>query len=564
MIDKLKKDPYLLVVMVIALALSWSVFVPGIFSTHDNINILRIEGMTECLKDLQIPCRVAPNLGLGYGTPVFNYLAPLPFYIGGVVNLLLQNSALALRVLFLIPILGAAFYMYRLGELIWKNTNAGLLSAVFYISAPFMAMTLFVRGSLGEGWMMMLVPACLYYILKLAEKTSVKNSLILSIFIALLLLSHLFSLVVFILLGVFSLLLLLQKKDLRFLKFIGVSFFIGILIPCFYLVPAILETDLVHFETIMSGSNTYPEQFKGLKKLLIDRSWGYGVPTREIPGLQQDQLSYQVGLLPLLLALITFVWVLIKNGRSKLIALFLLVSFFISLFLITSRSQFIWANLQPLHFLQFPWRFLSIVIFSLSLLAGGVVAFIRGNKMNFIPWLIILITLGLNIFYFKPVEFLDAPITQDQKIQWQKVYPHAMDYLPKHTYKNPLESPRQPYEVIFGESQITNFKQSSDLVKFNAKTDGFTIIRISKFYFDGWKIFVDGKEIEVNPNNELGLITFALDPGAHQVEIKLTNTVTRNLANGLSIFGLALLFVLSLTQFKKTRRWMLYYIKGVN
>src|SRR3989344_1329333 len=59
----------------------------GYFNMHDDLQMMRQLEMEKCFLDLQIPCRWVPDMGYGYGYPLFNYYPPLPYLIGQVVRL---------------------------------------------------------------------------------------------------------------------------------------------------------------------------------------------------------------------------------------------------------------------------------------------------------------------------------------------------------------------------------------------------------------------------------------------------------------------------------------------
>jgi hypothetical protein len=40
-----------------------SLFRPGTFAMHDDMQALRVSEMVKCLKDFQIPCRWVPSMG---------------------------------------------------------------------------------------------------------------------------------------------------------------------------------------------------------------------------------------------------------------------------------------------------------------------------------------------------------------------------------------------------------------------------------------------------------------------------------------------------------------------
>ena len=56
---------------------------PGMYwNMHDDMQMIRQFEMEKCFQDRQIPCRWAPDVGYGYGLPLFNYYPPLPYLIG--------------------------------------------------------------------------------------------------------------------------------------------------------------------------------------------------------------------------------------------------------------------------------------------------------------------------------------------------------------------------------------------------------------------------------------------------------------------------------------------------
>ena len=69
--------PVLLLVLIIP---TFSFLIkPGLYwNMHDDMQLVRQLEMDKCLKDGQIPCRWTPDLGYGYGYPLFNFYPPLP------------------------------------------------------------------------------------------------------------------------------------------------------------------------------------------------------------------------------------------------------------------------------------------------------------------------------------------------------------------------------------------------------------------------------------------------------------------------------------------------------
>ena len=76
----MKKD--LLVLILICLPAFALLFQRGYFSMHDDLQATRQLELNKCFVDGQVPCRWVPDLGYGFGYPLFNYYPSLPYLIG--------------------------------------------------------------------------------------------------------------------------------------------------------------------------------------------------------------------------------------------------------------------------------------------------------------------------------------------------------------------------------------------------------------------------------------------------------------------------------------------------
>ena len=94
-ITKLLKDKsskgklfVLIVILIIIFPVIFRLIRPGFYSMYDDMQVIRLQQMDVCVRDGQIPCRWVPDLGLGYGYPLYQYYAPLPYYFMETVHLL--------------------------------------------------------------------------------------------------------------------------------------------------------------------------------------------------------------------------------------------------------------------------------------------------------------------------------------------------------------------------------------------------------------------------------------------------------------------------------------------
>lgn len=569
MLNLIKSHKEFMIGLMLTLSPLWPLAAAPFFSHHDDVQIIRLYEMDKCIKDGQIPCRWVPDLGGLYGYPIFNYYAPLPYYFGELFYLITNNLILSVKVMFATAFLGSFLFMYLLARKFWGPWG-GSLSGIFYSFAPYHAVNLYVRGAMGELWALMVFPAIFWSFLRLKEKTNIANLILCTIFIALLLISHNLSAMLFIPVTlIWILILFMQVKLKKFIWYSLSSILLGICISAFYFVPMILEKNLVHVDTTTFGYFSYTEHFKGFRKLILDRSWGWGSSIREVPGGEKDGLSFQIGWVHLLGWLISLY--LVKrfwDSKRSLSYIIIFSSFFIllSMFMINPRSEFIWKAIEPLKFLQFPWRFLLIVIFFISFVSGSVaIGFVKNKK--YIIMALIFAVVVLNFAYFRPEKFIytsDGDLLSGKN--WDRQIKRSIfDYLPIFAKEPPAELAKVRYEILTGETKISDFKEGTNWFKFKAEVESHSIIRLSQYNFPEWKIFVDGKEITFEyKDNTLGLMTFILGIGQHNVEGRLFDTPIRSIGNLLTLVGFGSVTFLFVLQFKTVRKWILYYRKGIN
>ena len=180
-----------------------------------------------------------------------------------------------------------------------------------------------------------------------------------------------------------------------------------------------------------------------------------------------------------------------------------------------------------------------IVSFLLSL-ATGAIAYLLKNKKA-IVYLILSITSLLFLFYspfFKPKNWLE--ITDTEKFSgdaWKLQQTISiLDYLPIFAKNAPSEmAPEEPiFEGVVLDKEIgTNWQRWS----VSSEKD-LTLVVLPVFYFPNWVVKVDGKSVDVSAYGDLGLVSFNMGKGTHEVYAKLSDTPIRSFSNLVSIGSL--------------------------
>jgi len=567
--------------LLLTTGLLWPLFVAPFFTHHDDVQVIRTHQMVKCFYDLQLPCRWVPDLGGLYGYPIFNYYAPLPYYISGFVFLITGSYLFSAKFLFAAAFVLSYIFMFLLGRKLWGNWG-GMISATLYSFAPYHALDMYVRGAMGELWGLVFFPAVLWALFRIYERRSIINISILGVTFGLLILSHNLSAMIFF--GVVLLLLLFllifgnlktKKEKFYLLLYSLLGIGLGFLLSAFYFIPALIEKDLVHVETTTYGYFSYTEHFKGLRKVLLDNSWGWGASVREIPGGERDGMSFQIGWIHIFFVMLGLIAAFIFRKKEKYVSL--LISLFfglmvLSIFMINPRSEFLWQLFEPLKFLQFPWRFLMLVIFFGSIIGGAVSLLVEKGEYVFRfnkKWLYILLLAPIvlfNFMYFQPEKFIytdDATLLSGK--DWDKQIKRSIfDYLPKSAKEPPAALAITDYEVLTPKPvNVDAFYEGTNWFSMNVTTSDHTIIRFSQYYFPGWQIYVNGTPVSINADNNLGLMTVTVGAGEFKIDGRLYNTAPRVFGNVISIIGVLLLGGIFVLSNGRAKKWFGYYLRSV-
>lgn len=545
----LSSKAYLLLILAFSILITWPLFIPGFFFHHDDLQVMRIFEMRICLQDLQVPCRWVPDMGYGNGFPLFNYYSALPYYMGAFLSYFLGliNSA---KALFFIPLVLGGISMFFLGQKLFGK-EAGFLVGVLYLFAPYRALDSYVRGAVAESFALALIPLVFYFSLKIIEKPTRINLVLGSLSLAGFLLSHNIMTMFFMPFVILWNMMFLYLNKWKNWKAVLANVILGIGLASFFLLPVFLEKDLVQTETLLQGGSDFRTHFVSVYQLFLDRSWGYG-------GSEfgpNDTISFQIGwpLWWLVILAIPLLVINFKDTKKSAIGIFFLAMFFLSIFMQHNKSAFIWEAIGSLQYAQFPWRFLSLSIFSGAILAGYVLQYLPRHK-SLVVWIIVIAAILLNWQFFKPREFypwindknkLEDPLWEIQ----QKA--GILDYLPKTAFE-PQGRASDNIEVLSGQAESSNYDVRSNRFSFNIQVSENSYIQVPVFDFPNWTVYVNGKEIAHDNKSSWGRIGFGLPPGIYEVKGVFKDTLVRTIGNSLTALSgvLVLLIVFNKRSFR--------------
>lgn len=550
----------IVVVLVVGLIAGRFLLQPGYYNMHDDLQMMRQLEMEKCLLDGQIPCRWVPDMGYGFGFPLFNYYPPLPYLVGELFRISGFSFVDTVKATFFLTFILSGMSMYLVAREFWGRLG-GILSAAFYIWAPYHALDVYVRGAMNEAWALVWFPAILLtsYKLILNKKNDFIWLTALAISWAGLLMSHNLMVLVFSPLSFFWVLFWIwQTKKWKKILQLAISGVLAFGLSAFFVLPLILERDLVQLDTLVVGYYDYIVHFASLNQLLISRFWGYGASAWGL----DDDMSFQVGHLHWILSLFLGGFLILKIIKKRFrkidfpvyIVFLFLASGWFATFMAHLRSIFIWKAIPPLKFVQFPWRFVILSILSFSMLVGAVVPLMVGKIRKTLQWLFVTVLIISVIFlgkdYFKPEKM--GPLTDKEKfsgVAWDKLQTAGIfDYLPKAAKTAPKAPQIAVAVIIEGEGKILKPRQGTNWAEFNADiASESAVIQIGIMEFPDWRVFVDGKQVETYiGDDEWGRMHVDLKRGRHKVYARLYDTPPRTIGNLISFVSWGLLIASSL------------------
>jgi 4-amino-4-deoxy-L-arabinose transferase-like glycosyltransferase len=558
LLEMCKKYFVAFLLLLLILLVNRSLLHEGFFHLHDFTHAARIAEMGRALLTGQFPVRWSPNLGYGFGMPLFLFYAPLPYFLGALFWLsgfsVLTSIKLLYFLLTLITVLGS----YRLGKSL-AGRSAGLLLAFFYTLAPYRAVNLFVRGALSEALAMAFFPWVILGIWQLLKKFEKRYFFLLTLSLAAIMLSHNLSALMFYpLSGFLAFLLCLQKENFRIfpafkrLLPIFLAYLTAFGLTAFYSIPAVVEKDQTIIQSIFSGYFAYNNHFLYIRQFLRD-SWGYG-------GSEwgpNDGISFFFGYaqwLGLALVTLSFFVLIWKSWRKRSkqflhsqTFLFLLSSFFfvgLTAFLSLLKSEFLWEKLSLLQYIQFPWRWLASTAFFLALLVAFLPRFLKKAWLRYGITAILLVIALFNLTYFQPESYLanaDALYYSDPQRIRQEMSEILPDYIPSQMAE------QETLKLLASDQNLAGAaSKSADveitplidqgfqyLLDVKASSDSQIVWHVANF--PGWQAEIDEKSIPVQ-TSELGTILLDVPTGQHTVSLRFTeNTPDRIFADILTL-----------------------------
>lgn len=529
---------FLLLLLLISAITIGELFNTGLPSTHDGQDhVARIANFYTNLSEGNVVPRWAGNLNWGYGHPILMFLYPLPSFLASLFHLFGLSFVDATKAVFGLSMILSGITMY-----VWLKEFLDIRSAfvggLLYIFAPYRFVDLYVRGAIGEHVAFIFPPLVLYFLLQMSKKITRFNFAGASFSIAGLILAHNAISLMFVPVIILYAIFLVANTKKSYLLFYYLSIMVlGFGMASFFWLPAYVEGKYTLRDIVTKGG--YLKSFVNFSDFLYG-PWSYG---------GSGLFTVQIGIVQWIFILFSIPGMILFFRGKNLLWIAILVSlvlFGFVLFLMTPGSTYIWQKVTLIQKFQFPWRFLSLTVFLSAFLAAVTFSVATNKLKNILLVLIIIAVISLNRNYWHAKDFQVKP-----EQFYSGVYYGTTDTgesAPIWSIRFMEHIPNAPVEVISGNASVSMESRNTTLHRYSIDAIERSRIRENTLYFPGWVVVIDGTAVNIEFQDPLnrGLITYYVDAGKHNIEVRFSETKLRQVANIISAVSLSFTLLLFL------------------
>lgn len=594
-------DPYILLVILFSLFTIGPMLQPGYqWEAHDaRHSVYFLFEFDRGIQDGILYPRWQPDFAFGYGYPFFNIYGPLSTYAGEALYLVGLGFTGAVKFVFALSVVCSGLAMYGFVKQ-FLGRQAALVSAVAYMVIPYRLVDLYVRAALAESVAYVFVPLVLWGAWATIHHPRTANVLGLAFaYAALMLTSPLVTLLLTLILVFYIAFLALARINdeqpwkqlsresllplLGHLGYVLVPTAFGLLLglglSATFTLPAMTENRFVRVDQWYGGRYAWGGDFVEFFQLFSPK-WGFGA---SVPG-PDDDVSFQLGMVPVVLGIFALVSLFSKKARShlsrsgvRLTAFFTALTAIVVLLMVDVSAP-LWQALPLVRLAQFPWRLLTLTVFSMAFLCGAAAKSIR-SKSAFIEisTLILVTLLVLGSLPYMRVELSQQEVSLEGLMRfqqsademtgstaWVREIPTWSPMADFHVAGKPITS-KVDYDYLYdqrADARTLELSVNHELVEYSAERP--VLLPFNTFYYPGWHAYLlDAEtnavieELSIALRGKYGLMTVRVPAGVGRVLLQFEDTAVRRLGTAISFASLALVGFLLLAGlvFRARRPW---------
>ena len=542
--------------------------------TDAELHIFRVHELAYLVRNGEWYPRWAPNFYHGYGYPIFNYYAPLTYYLALPITLMPPFDAVdGVKAVFVLGMLLGGLGLYGFVRDNWGR-EAGYVAAAVFLYAPYVQyIDPHARGVLPESFSFGAFALALWLLDCLGRRPTRWRWLTAVLSITTVILSH--NLMALLFFGLLVAWVVWSASSGKWHETESrwwpplVALFLGLSMATFFWLPIWLERDAVNLNTLIGQGDNYDfhTHFLAWTDLLAFSQrldWGATAPA----------FRFNLGVVQWLLVAVSTVLLLLRRLEHKAQATFFVLATAVLLWLMLPSSAMVWELIPVLPYFQFPWRLLGPAAAMIAIVAGvgtdGLIRIVSNTRQTLIKtsvltaiFVLLSILLGLPMSQptpwpdFEEVNTLRMSVIE-QRGRWLGTTSTA-DYVPRKVKVTPKRQgqvvqgffdgvplDRVNWAVVPDETMIEQEELRPLHVRYTINTPKSFHLRLFQFYFPGWVATIDGQPVAIEIGKPEGLIVIKIPKGEHVVDVQFGTTPARTLADRISLAALIVTILMAL------------------
>jgi hypothetical protein len=479
----------------------------------------------------------------GFGEPRFIFYPPLSWMLGAALSLVLPISWVPVAFIFLTQTLAGTSAFFLLRRLV--GSTPAYLGAIFYAVNPYALLVTYIRSDFAEQLACALFPLVLLATLRLAgllqgekPRLSALPEFALSFAAVWLCNAPAGVIASYSVAFLFAWAALAQRSLQVAIRAIG-GLALGFGLACFYLLPAAYEQRWVNIGQALASGLLPSENFLFTQIADPEHTWF-------------NWISSICALALILLAGITAFSsrrfsnkTTLSNTLKPLWGALLLLGSLSTLMMLRLTAPF-WSLLPEMRFVQFPWRWMSIMAVVCCCFLATAIERRRGWL-----WFVLVAALSFPLGYFlvqntwwDPDEMSTqrAAITNGTGFEGVDEYdPLGDDHmdLPKHAPLAtilPGEATDSPAALPNTKIQIEHWDTTNHKLSVDSSAPARVALRLLNYPV--WHVTVNGKRVTPEKPDDLNQMLVPIAAGQSEIQVRLVRTGDQTAGIALSIFSL--------------------------
>lgn len=474
----------------------------------------------------------------GYGSIGIRFYPPLSYYVMAVFRIISGNWFDAAWLSFTFWMFSGCAGVYFWARC-WMSEKMSATAAVIYAFIPYHLNQLYLSFIYADFAGAGILPFCFAFQTKVFRRGKSSDVLGLAFFYALLILMHLPSAVIgSVSLAVYGLLLLQKGNAVRQIAKSAIGIFIGLAASSYYWLAMVSEMGWVNHATekyqnghYYFGNGFFPTYLNSVV-----------LTTKEALLLSDIQVFF--GLLFLAWSIVYFFYRRNKQNEnceeSRIFKTVLPLGLF-ALFMITPLSYPVWKIVTPLQKIQFPLRFMSVIMICGSIITAAAIHFlIKGNffkKRNWLYASIVFVVALLvidTVYMFDPGAFV--PIERAKFLSNMRELPDQQNYVFWWSVWSNEDALKIKEKVSTENRQAAISDWKPEQRNFTVEAGTPENVRIATFYYPHWKAEVNGNPVTIE-KDENGAMLIPIPAEKSSVNLYFQEPLKIKIACYISIFS---------------------------